>query len=82
MEVNIMSERIIGRFKIKNKETKKKIKCRYCGEIFDEADLLISEGEADTNMLLSYDWGVPIWYREEIRRCPHCKCTYYEIKKD
>jgi len=34
---------------------KKKIKCRTCGEMFYEVDLIITEGKADTSKLLSYD---------------------------
>lgn len=60
-------------------KNKKKIKCRYCKEMFYEVDLIITQGRADTNILLSYDWGIPIWDREEIRKCPKCG-RIYEIR--
>ncbi len=59
---------------------KKKIRCQRCGAIFYEVDLIITEGEADTSILLSYDWGVPVWYREKIKRCPNCKSINYNVK--
>jgi len=54
---------------IKNKETKKEVKCRFCGKIFDERDM---KTYANTDKLLRWNWGIPIW--EQKKCCPNCGC--------
>lgn len=53
---------------------KKKIKCRWCGEIFDEADLII-EKEVVPNQPEPIGWGqgIPRWEEYKIEKCPKCK---------
>lgn len=61
---------------------KKKIKCRWCGEIFDEADLII-EREVVPNQpeSIGWGWGIPRWEDYEIKKCPNCKSRHYNLKK-
>jgi len=63
-------------------KNKKKIKCRWCGEIFYEVDLIITEEVVpDQPGPIGWDWGIPRWEYYEIRKCPNCKCTYHNIKE-
>jgi len=56
-------------FKVIENE-KKEIKCQFCGNIFNEADLPIRI--ETTDILLGVNWGVPSWKEYEIKYCPDC----------
>ncbi len=60
---------------------KKKNKCYRCGEIFDEADLIITlRVIPDQPHPIRIDWGIPRWAHYEIKRCPNCKSEHYNLK--
>ena len=52
------------------KEEKKKIKCQFCGKIFNIIDLPIRI--ETTDIFLGMNWGVPSWKEIEVRYCPNC----------
>lgn len=59
---------------IKNKEIKKKRKCQTCGEIFDEADIIIeTKVVPNQSHPIGWDWGIPRWEEYDIEKCPKCK---------
>lgn len=61
----------------KIEDEKKEIKCQFCGEIFNEADLIIKT--ETTDILSGLNWGVPSWETYEVGYCPNCM---YPLMRD
>jgi len=56
------------------KEEKKEIKCQFCGETFNETDLITRT--KTTDIFLGLNWGVPSWEEYEVKSCPDPDCGY------
>ncbi len=51
---------------------KKEIKCQFCGETFNEEDLIIKT-EENRDAPSGWDWGIRRWKTSIIKMCPNCR---------